>query len=282
MLDRAKVDAIMVSFIKLDKRLQRTLSAGLPWAPRTYLDSGVFTFMRRAGVVGYSSPSTRIAGTWEEFKVMAASYADYLKREKSAWDHIIELDVDEIFGVERADMFRRNLHDLLGDRLLPVWHAQRGEEGWDEMIKTFPYVAMSISRAAGGRNTRRNHTMIRQMVERAHARGVQVHLLGGSTMDYFEDYHVDTMDASSWSAGVRWGELKINRGKVLLPKFETRTRRTLVHSHLAQLRDLVGQWGFTLEQVRTDYMVRIEVGIRLLLLRQEEVRNARSKAQAVS
>lgn len=272
----------MVSFIKLDKKLQRVCANELDWKPRTYLDSGVFTFMRRAGVVGYSNPATRTAGTWEEFKVMAADYITYLKRDAHVWDHIIELDVDEIFGVERADIFRRNLHSMVGDRLLPVWHAQRGQEGWQEMIRTFPYVAMSISRAAGGRNTRRNHALIREMVRQAHERGVQVHLLGGSTMDYFDDYDVDTMDASSWAAGVRWGELKVNRGKVMIPKFETKTRRPLVHSHLAQVKDLVEQWGFTLEQVRTSYIIRIEVGIRLLLLRQEEVRNARSKTQAAS
>lgn len=288
MLERAGADAIMLSWEKLrgDKKLQARIREGLSptWKPILYLDSGVFTIMRRAGVAHQPSETGKSYQTtpWTTFKDFAKSYIDYLRQDAEGWDWIIEMDVDDVYGTKIADAFRKQLKQIVGKRLLPVWHAQRGPDGWDEMIREFSYVAISVGKATGGAKTTRNQAMIREMVRKAHANGVYVHVLGLSSPEHFEALGADTMDASSWAAGVRWGELKVNRGKVMLPKFETRHRRALVHSHLAQVRDLLLEWGFTLEQVRNDYLIRIEVGIRLLLMRQEYIREQRSAREVVS
>lgn len=294
MLERAGVDAIMLSWEKLrgDKKLQARIREGLSptWKPILYLDSGVFTLMRRAGVTSFAP--TRAAGSKDAIKKaiqeLARSYDAYLRENAQYWDWIIELDTDEAYGaehyadgIELADKLRAHFRGIVGDKLLPVWHAPRGPENWRQLIREYPYVCISPSRALGGKSNRRNHSLIRGMVAEARSVGTAVHLLGASSPSHFEDFEVDTMDSSGWSAGVRWGELKVNRGKVMLPKFETRHRRPLVQSHLSQVEDLVAQWGFTLDQVRNEYLIRIEVGIRLLLMRQEYIRQQRSAREVV-
>lgn len=296
MLERAGVDAVMCSFEKLktNKRFQQACRDGFAGNPITYLDSGVFTLMRRAGVTLFAP--TREAGTNEQIRAavqkLAKQYAAYLQTDLQHWDWVIELDTDEVFGpkhfdlgVELADKLRAYFKRLVGDKLLPVWHATPGaEERWQKMIREYPYVCISPSRASGGKSNRRNHSMIRGMVRDAHAQGTKVHLLGASTLEYFETFEVDSMDSSGWSAGVRWGELKVTRGKVFVPKFETknRARRAIEHSRLEQLATLCEEWGFTLEQVRDDYLIRIEAGIRLLELRQQELRRKQWKPESLS
>lgn len=273
-LEKARVSALMVSYekIKGSKNLQERLREGFSWNPITYIDSGVFTFMRRAGVtVQNKNAKTVKPATFAEFREFAKTYVDYLKRDMDLWDWIIDLDCAELFGVEAEDAYRRGLKKIVGDRLLPVWHAQRGHDGWIQMIEEYPYVCMALAKGAGGRSSR-NHAMVRTMVREAHERGTKVHILGMSTLEHFETYEVDTMDSSSWASGVRWGEIKLNRGKVMIPKFDQSVRRPLEHTKMRALGDLIRPWGFTVEQVRTHYYTRLEVGIRMLMLRQNELR----------
>lgn len=296
-LERSGVDAMMVSFdkIKASKSLQARLREGFPnWNPITYIDSGVFTFMRRAGVtVQNKKASTKKPATFEEFREFAKSYVDYLKTDAHLWDWIIEIDCAELFGVEVEDRFRKGMRDLVGDKLLPVWHVQRGHDGWQQMIREFPYVCMAMSKGSGGRN-RRNHAMVRTMIREAHEQGTKVHILGLSTLEHFETYEADSMDSSSWASGVRWGEIKLNRGKVMVPKFDQSQRRPLEHAKMLQLADMIAEFGFSVDpgldqlmgvqgsasatletSVRDDYFTRLEVGIRTVMHRQKQLRSKR-------
>lgn len=276
----AGVTAMMFSWASISsaKKVKVAIADGLPNDPVTYLDSGVFTFMRRAGVTSLTREGNKDA-SWESFRAMAATYIAYLKEHREEWDWIIELDCDEVFGIERADAFRRNLRNLVGDRLLPVWHAQRGQEGWQEMIREYRYVCISPSTALGRRS--RVGPMIREMIRDAHARGTYVHLLGNSSISTFQNWNVDSLDSSAWAAGARWGELKIWKGAVTFPKYETKVKRPIKATQIMQVEDLVKQWGFTLQDMVDDHHIRSEVGARLMLMRQEELR-ARKRAKAVS
>lgn len=275
--DRVQPDAVMFSWnaIRTDKKLQELVKTRLGWEkpPRMYLDSGVFTFLRRAGLT--QSKTAGGAATFDEFRAFAKSYIDYLRDNAQYWDHVIELDVDALYGVAVAEQFRQGLHRLVGDRLLPVWHPIRGEAGWAEMLDQFKYVAVSLSGEPKAIHKRAKN-MIRQLVRLAHERGRFVHYLGMSTIETAFQTEVDTLDSSSWSASVRWGEFKINEGKVVLPKYASGTRRPIPHVQLAQLQDFVAQWGYTLEQTRMDYYIAAEIAVRLLLQRQEELRARRN------
>lgn len=294
-LERAKVDAVMVSFekIKGSAKLKERLREGFSWNPTTYIDSGVFTFMRRAGVtVQNKNAKTIRPATFAEFREFAKSYIDYLKTDMDVWDWIIDLDCAELFGVEAEDAFRKGLRQLVGDKLLPVWHGQRGAEGWTQMIQDYPYVCIALGKGIGGRN-RRNHALVRSMCREAHENGTKVHILGVSTLEHFETFEADTMDSSSWASGVRWGEIKLNRGKVMVPKFDQSQRRPLEHNKLLALAESINEFGFQVDpeldrlmgmapieqvgedpttNVREDYYTRLETGIRMLELRQRQLR----------
>lgn len=279
-LRRANVDAYMVSWndLEKDKKFKATIEVRHDgdWRPLRYLDSGVFTFMQRAGLKGIKTANTD--SSWESFLVLARSYIAYLKDHADLWDWIIELDVEELYGVEAADHFRRRLREVVGDRLFPVWHVQRGESGWQEMIREFPYVCISTSNALGSTNIRARR-QVREMIYQAHAAGVKVHFLGCSSIGIWSEYGVDTMDSSSWTYGPRVGHFYVGKGQpIVLPRGSR--GKEVNHARLMDLRDKIAPWGFTLEEARTNQHAGIEIGARLLLAVQEEIR-ARQFTQTV-
>lgn len=288
LLERAQVEAVMVSYMNLSKspKLRRLCHEHFHpdyhtgWVPRTYLDSGVFTFMRRAGVTYQNMQNVKQGpATWAEFRAFARTFIDYLKEEQDLWDHIVELDVDELYGVEAADAFRVQLRKLVGDRLLPVWHAQRGPEGWTQMVKDFSYVCLSPSKVFNRKA--RSERLIEDMLKEAHAHDCSVHILGVENERWF-DLGADSFDASSWSSGVRWGQFKLTGGArhVIVPTSEKQTiRRPIKHTHILQFKDMLAEWGYRLEDVK-DHDTARQIGIYLIQKRQEEGRRVRNLSQA--
>lgn len=283
-ISRAKPNAMMFSFVTLrnNKSIRQRVRDGFDWQPRMYLDSGAFTILRKAGVMGQSSSYHE--GKDIELKQFCKDYIAYLQTDWQHYDHIIELDLDEVpeIGIAGADKLREILTSVVGDRLMPVWHAHRGIDGWRDMINRYPYVSFSLGRMVGGAKNRRNHAMFRSMIREAHAVGTSVHMLGMTTLDAFEAYGVDSADSSAWSMGARFGEFKVLRGKVTLPKHTSKTRRPIVHTHLAQLRDMAAQFGLTLDEIRTHPQKSMEFGARIFMHRQEELRRARIASQEFS
>jgi hypothetical protein len=291
---------MMASYMNVGKskkyqQTMRDVAASTAWRPKTYLDSGIFTFMRRAqvvyqpvvGKIRAKGPASRA-----EFEEFARTFIEYVESaDARSWDYIVELDVDELpeWGVERADKFRRYLHGALGDRLLPVWHAQRGLDGWREMIRTFPYVCLSPTKVFN--RSGRADGMIAGMIADAHAAGCDVHILGVETVKWFE-LGSDSIDASSWTAGARFGEFKLgNSGRgpaaVSIPAKDGVTKgggrargRRWHHSRILQFEDMLTEWGYTVDDLK-DAKSATMVGIKLLQTRQEEARRVRKNAQAV-
>lgn len=281
-ISRAKPNAMMFSFVTLrgNKSIRQRVRDGFEWKPRMYLDSGAFTILRKAGVMGQSSSYHE--GKDIDVKQFCKDYVEYLRTDGHLYDHVIELDIDEIYGIPMADKLRAMLTDIVGrERLMPVWHAHRGLEGWRDMINNYSYVAFSLGRQVGGAKNRRNHSMFRAMIREAHDVGTYVHMLGMTTLDAFEAYGVDSADSSAWSMGARFGEFKVLRGKVTLPKHTSKTRRPIAHAHLAQLADMAREFGLSLEDIRTHPQKSMEFGARIFMHRQEELRRARIATQEI-
>lgn len=261
--------------IQSDKRMKAIMAEGLSWNPITILDSGVFSFMNKAGVT-HQKWTTKLDGlsSWSVFKKYAATYIAYLREHAQEWDWIIELDVDELYGIEAADAFRAKLLEVVGERLLPVWHGQRGDEGWKYLVHNFPYICLSPSKATGSRLSSQTGLLFRQMIDYAHANGTRVHILGDASYPAFLEYGHDTADASSWLAGSRWGEVKLPKvGRLRISSAEIKSsQKAPFAAQLKEVQQILLEHGYTLKDALEGADGKLLLNLAMLMLREGHLR----------
>lgn len=201
-----KVKAIMHSFLKIREEKnygERVVSFLQTWPTFKFLDSGVFTFLRATGQLRSrakehaTTKSKKL--TLEEFDEYATDYKEYLKTHLDLWDFVVELDVDNIFGVEVARHYRAQLKVIAGDKLIPVWHRKAGHSGWVDCYNEFPYIGT-------GSDKPMDPPKYRRLVEEAHANGSIVHGFGGTRVDIMHAVPYDTADSTTWLSSVRYGQ----------------------------------------------------------------------------
>lgn len=200
-----KVDAIMDSFWSIRKvQPPERVFNELTWPVRRYLDSGIFTLMMKAGTHRVSGGARRSLDFKTVCDDLLADYIAYLKANGSEWDHVVEIDTDNIPNVGPSYTLeaRDRLHEAIGDKLMPVWHwaseslYDKELGAWRAMVRQFPYVAV-------GGDKSRDFRQLRRMVKIAHSEGVLVHGLAQAGPKDFQKVGYDTGDSTSWIAGIR-------------------------------------------------------------------------------
>lgn len=280
-------EAVMLTFADLGK--------GTWWAKKVrpvlneypqyrYLDSGVFTLMRRAGATYYSTKSQPNAAkdkatdntktpelSLKELKDHVARYAAFLEANLDDFDFVIEMDVDKfkiiredgrsVPGLEVADHLRERLARIVGDKLLPVWHVEGDSpkrERWQNMIRNFKYVCIS-----GDPKIREK----RYMVDEAHEHGCLVHQLGSSKRDVLETTTFDTFDSTTWISSVKFGGF----GEFIFRRDAPMEQREI--SKARAFREKVIAWGYdpdVLIAPGTGQKAKYEVAIKVFQERQED------------
>lgn len=274
----------MVSFqdIRNSKsKLSTTVDCLQSWPVKKYLDSGVFQFVRRAGTTRIRVHGASMEPvTWDEFASYVRDYVAYLRQSAYLWDYIVELDVDEVFanGVEIAAKCRRNLREIIGERLLPAWHIQRGHDGWAEHVREFPYVAIGSDKGVAtlsAKDPALPFSYVRQLVREAHAQGAVVHSLGDTRLPAFIESEIDTGDSTSWLRGDRFGFFPGRDGNI---QYTLNTKTKIKPQAMSKHRgfeDALARYGLTVEELRSSYKARFKLGALMYLERQKEIRNAR-------
>lgn len=208
-------------YTRFVKRLRRIKSLRY-----RYLDSGAFTFINAAQ---RGKQSMDLAA----FREFADSYVETMKDHGKDWDWIVEMDVDDVFGVEVAREYRERLREVVGDRLLPVWHETTGYEEWTKLLKEFPYVGI-------GSNEERKIklTQERILVREAHSQGVIVHRFGTSSPAFMRSVPYDTCDSTGWLSAPRHRRF-----------FQLSLTQKMSHRSLARARELRKRF----EEIGYDY-----------------------------
>ena len=125
------------------------------------LDSGAFSYMNGAKV------------TLSQMDSYIDKYIKFIINYKIK--HYFEIDVDNIFGLDRVEFWRNKMESTIGYQCIPVWHKGRGVEYWKRMCKKYSYIAI------GGlvfHVKKQEYELIRRLVEYAYYCGVKVHGLG--------------------------------------------------------------------------------------------------------
>jgi len=142
------------------------------------LDSGAFTLQVGRGI------NSKGVSVWlkdkEKIKSLPEFYDSYLKyvaEFRDIIDVFVELDVYEVFGVEKQDeMFNKLCESAGGDmnKVLRVWHVWFGKDMWYQLCDTCKYVGMS--------NVRTTESELRnELIAYAYNKKVKTHLFGVGT-----------------------------------------------------------------------------------------------------
>lgn len=209
-LRQTKVEALMVTFERIRGNPDRFHEKVYPlydWPVRKYLDSGIFTLMRKAGVSRskIASGKVGVADKRAAFISLAKDYATYLKKYGWAWDHCAELDVDQVLTPEYTKKIRPLLYDLIGPKLLPVWHLSSNLEDWDNLLDQYPYVSIGGDAGLVSVSKAQAELLYRKMLNMAHAKEKLVHRMGETRTDALRNTPWDTADSTTWFSAQRFG-----------------------------------------------------------------------------
>lgn len=161
------------------------------------LDSGAFTFLNK---------SKDVAGiNWEKY---VDEYAEVVKAVNCPY---FEVDVDPLIGLDNVLKLRGRLERRTGKQPIPVWHNTRSIEQFKRDCIEYPYVAL------GGlvTGTRYTNEQFNKLIQFAHRHKTKIHGLGITGGTVISKCHFDTVDSSSWYAGVRYGQAVYFDGKRL-------------------------------------------------------------------
>ena len=243
-LKDCKVEAVMESFEYIRNEPPQRIFDYISWPTRRYMDSGIFTLMNKSGTHRISSKKHGAQRSLlENIYQLKDDFLAYHREHLHQWDHVVEIDADNIpgAGYEYTLEFREELLDVIGDKLLPVWHvaSEQGAVGslraWKSLIKRFPYVAV-------GGDPHRDERLLRHMVGLAHANGTKVHALGITGPREFKSIGWDTGDSTNWVSGARYGNfVGLRAARNMNPQEVSKLRANLEYlkSHGISAKDLL-------------------------------------------
>lgn len=153
------------------------------------LDSGAFSYMNGAKV------------TLEEIEKYVERYISFIKKYKIK--KYFQIDVDNIFGLEKVEKWTEKMEKEIGYQCIPVWHKSRGVEYWKKMCKEYKYIVI------GGlvfHVKKQEHENIRKLVEYAYNQGVKVHGLGFTRTKTLDNYKFYSVDSATWNVAASRGQ----------------------------------------------------------------------------
>jgi len=167
------------------------------------MDSGLFTMMFGAG-----SNQTYEVKELEEY---TERYLANVK-EMQYSDYIVEMDVHKLFGLKELAKFRKRFtNNYPIDKTIFVWHIEEEIDGWQQMCRTYPYVAISVPELRIVLERKFLKGFIQKMIAEAHKINpqIKIHLLGCTSHTLLSQPGYYSADSTSWLQAVKYGTLKV-------------------------------------------------------------------------
>lgn len=114
-----------------------------------------------------------------------------------------EMDVDNIIGYEKVLELRKILN-AVSDKIIPVWHKNRGIENFKQMCKDYAGKVIAIT---GFKNEDIKDEQYLMFLKCAKKYNCKVHCLGMTRKAILDKVPFDYTDSSSWSAHARFGRI---------------------------------------------------------------------------
>lgn len=121
-----------------------------------------------------------------------------------------EMDVDNVIGVDKVVELRKRLNKQT-DKIIEVWHRQRGIEEYGKMCDRNKGGLVAVSGFANEDITFPQYGVFLKI---AWQKGCRLHILGNASKRLLDSLPVDSVDSSSWTQEVGYGHIRVN-GKPL-------------------------------------------------------------------
>jgi hypothetical protein len=173
------------------------------------LDSGAFTFsmQNKAGK-----------------NVQAIDWKGYLDR-YIAWinrhnvEHFFELDIERITNIRHVEEMTERLTQETGRQPIPVWHIGRGKDYWYKMVDEYDYIAIAGFVAKSAEIPERQYPIVQRMVNYANSKGVKVHGLGFTYLNWLQRVRFYSVDSTTWQNGMRYGQIQQFDGRTIVKTY---------------------------------------------------------------
>lgn len=180
------------------------------------IDSGAHSFQKGKKV------------DWEKY---THKYAEFIrKNDCSKILGYFEMDVDNIIGYDNVLMLRRIL-SLATDKVIPVWHKNRGIGEYQRMCHDYKGRIIAIT---GFKNEDIQDEQYPLFLKYAWEHGCKVHCLGMTRKNILDTVPFDFVDSSSWRQSAIYG--KIGNRKVKRTFSSNNRNRHMYYAYLEGMK----------------------------------------------
>lgn len=162
-------------------------------------------------------------GAKVDFEEYTKQYAKFIQENDE--DKILgyfEMDIDNIIGYNKVLQLRRILESV-SDKIIPVWHPNRGIKEYEKMCKEYSGKIVAITGFAGKEVRDDQYIMFLKIAKKYNCR---LHCLGMTRKKILDQVPFDFVDSSSWVQQSIYGRVG-TRGKVT-KDFSKKHRLTVV------------------------------------------------------
>jgi hypothetical protein len=198
LLAQANVPDISLSFVGLSRRKSGNwlLTEHYPDNQNMFIDSGAYTFNKPG------STSTR-----EEAELLAEAYMKFVASNLDRAEMVSEFDA-QILGRDYIERLRGEFWDDIGDKFMPIWHADYGMEELERLASTYKRVGI-IQTDVDGRDIA---PVLNGLVSRY---GVLLHGVALTHMGLMRSIKWDSVGSTSWLSPSQFGDTFVWTGREL-------------------------------------------------------------------
>ena len=155
---------------------------------------------------------------WVEY---TKEYADFIKKfDKPNVVGYFEMDIENIIGYNKVLELRKILEEV-SDKIIPVWHPERGIKDYEEMCKKYHDKVIAIG---GFRGTDIKDEQFLMFLKVAKKYNCKVHCLGMTRTKVLDKVPFDYTDSSSWVMSCVYGRA-LNKKKFPKAVKEEKTKQ---------------------------------------------------------
>ena len=190
------------------------------------IDSGAHSFQKGTKV------------NWLEY---TKQYAEFIREYDS--EKVLgyfEMDVDNIVGYDKVLELRKVLESV-SDKIIPVWHKNRGIEDFKKMCADYSGRIVAIT---GFKNEDIKDEQYLMFLKYAKQNGCRVHCLGMTRKKILDSVPFDYVDSSSWKQQAIFG--RVGGQKVSKEFSKTQRRKVIYASYIEGMKMQIKyerKWG---------------------------------------
>lgn len=145
-----------------------------------------------------------------DFEKYTRDYAEFIKKNTNnpKIEGFFEMDIDNVIGYEKVLELRKILEEV-SDKIIPVWHNNRGIEDFVEMCKKYSGKKIAIT---GFANNDIKDSQYNLFINTAHKYGCKIHILGLTRYELIKTLNLgseDSVDSSSWKQTAIFGGINL-------------------------------------------------------------------------